>query len=148
MAISRKTQKDVGRYQAKLVGPFTVKQSIFVGIAALVAMIVYKICDAIGVSSQEKITITLIVCIPIVLLGFLNPYGMSCMEFIRQYYEYHIRSSKIRPYVTVTEDELLQITEKNKPDEKGKKKPAKKKQGQNNAAQTGHKRLKEYPEYM
>lgn len=141
MAVSRKTQKDVGKYQAKLVGPLTLRQTIFVGIACIVAIILWNIADVFQMNSTDKTGMVIIVAAPIALLGMLNPYGMTCLEFIRQYYEYHILSSKKREYKTVTDDELIKL-----PSEKQEMDGNKKKQNKKDAPST-HKKLKEFPEY-
>lgn len=144
MAISRKTQKDVGRYQAKLVGPFTVRQSIFVGIAAVIAIITWNISDTFQISMENKVVTILVLASPVALLGFLNPYGMTCLEFLKQYYEYHILSSRKRIYQTVTDDEKLvpQQEKQVQTTNNGKNGSQIKKE-----AVVAHKKLKDFPEY-
>lgn len=142
MAVSRKTQKDVGKYQAKLVGPFSVRQTIFVGIASVAAILLWNIFDALHMSMENKVATILIVAAPIALLGFLNPYGMTCLEFIKQYYEYHILSSRKRIYQTTTDDEIISAQKENQTQD-----------GKNNKTHNIketkpiHKKLKEFPEY-
>ena len=145
MALSRKTQKDVGKYQAKLVGPFTVRQSIFVGIAAVIAMILWNMSDMFQMSMDSKIMTILVVAAPIALLGFLNPYGMTCLEFIKQYYEYHILSSKKRIYQTITDDEKI-IAQQEKQTQSSTKNKKNKSQQKKEAAPV-HKKDKDFPEY-
>lgn len=139
MAVSRKTQKDVGKYQAKLVGPLNVRQTIFTGIAAIFAIIVWNIAGMFQMAATDKIVTVIIVAVPIALLGSLNPYGMTCTEFLKQYYEYHILSTKIRKYETVTADETIIL-----PAEKQGKENEKKKTKE---TVSNHQRLKEFPEY-
>jgi len=138
MAISRKTQKDVGKYQAKLVGPFTVRQTIFVGIASVDAIIIWNILDAMQMGLEDKVVTILIFAAPIALLGFLNPYGMTCLEFLRQYYEYHILSSKKRIYQTVTDDEKIILQQEKEKQQSNKK---------NSKSKVVHKKDKDFPEY-
>lgn len=144
MAISRKTQKDVGKYQAKLAGPFTVRQAIYVGIAALIAIILWNTLEVMQLPLEDKVFVILVVAAPVALLGFLNPYGMTCLEFIKQYYEYHILSSKVRIYRTVTDDENI-VTQQEKEIQNSNNK--KKKSQKNKEATTTHKKLKDFPEY-
>lgn len=145
MAISRKTQKDVGRYQAKLVGPFTVRQSIFVGIAAVVSIMLWNLSDIFQLSMENKVMTILIVAAPIALLGFLNPYGMTCIEFVKQYYEYHILSSKRRIYQTTTDDEML-VTEQEKQEQSNENMKDNKSRKKKELTIT-HKKDKDFPEY-
>lgn len=145
MALSRKTQKDVGKYQAKLVGPFTVRQSIFVGIAAVIAMILWNMSDMFQMSMDSKIMTILVVAAPVALLGFLNPYGMTCLEFIKQYYEYHILSSKKRIYQTITDDEKIIAQQEKQTQSSTKNK--KNKLWQKKEAAPVHKKDKDFPEY-
>lgn len=145
MAISRKTQKDVGKYQAKLVGPFTVRQSIFVGIAAVLSIILWNISDVFQMSMEDKIVIMLVVAAPVALLGFLTPYGMTCLEFIKQYYEYHILSGKTRIYQTVTDDEKI-ITQQERQAQSNNNK--KNKSQKKKEAVAVHKKDKDFPEYI
>lgn len=141
-SISRKTQKDVGKYQAKLIGPFTVRQSIYVGIASIITIILWNILDAFQIAMEEKVVTIIIMAAPVALLGFLNPYGNTCLEFLKQYYEYHILSSKKRIFQTVTDDERLR-TQQQSGDNKGAKGKQQKKQN----VTVKHKKLDDFPEY-
>ena len=144
MAISRKTQKDVGKYQAKLVGPFTVRQTIYVGIAALIAIILWNSLEAMQLSMEDKVFAVLIVAAPVALFGFLNPYGMTCLEFVKQYYEYHILSSKVRIYKTVTDDENI-VTQQEKEIQNSNNKKSKSQKKKESTIK--HKKLEDFPEY-
>ena len=53
MAVSRKTQKDVGKFEAKFIGPFTTTQTIFVVIGAVLALLVKFLMDAIGAPIED-----------------------------------------------------------------------------------------------
>jgi len=150
MALSRKTQKDVGKYQAKLVGPFTLRQTVYVGIASVLAMLIWNIAGANGADMETKLFIVIMLSGPIALLGFLNPYGMTCLEFVKQYYEYHILSSKVRIYQTVTDDENMEIPEEKDvqagidEQQKKEKNKGKKKKGKEEMHQT----LADFPEFL
>ena len=142
MAISRKTQKDVGKYQAKLVGPLNIRQTIFTGIASVFAIILWNVADMFQMTTTDKIGTVIIVAAPIALLGSLNPFGMTCIEFLKQYYEYHIISTKKRTYETITDDELIKTQEEIQNENNKKKKSNATKQ----AAST-HKKLRDFPEF-
>lgn len=148
MAISRKTQKDVGKYQAKLIGPLTVRNAIFVGIAVVVAVIIWNLGDVMQIAMTDKIAIILVISTPITMLGIVSPYGMTCIEFIKQYYEYHILSSNQRIYVTVTDDERMmeqqaKLAESNNHGTKSKEANAKQKK----ITKPAHQKSKEFSEY-
>ncbi len=142
MAVTRKTQKDVGHYQAKLIGPFTVRQAIYIGIGAAISVVLWKIMSGFGMQKMDMLIVVAIVMAPCALLGFANPFGMTCLEFIKQYYEYHILGAKeriyeIQPYET-EEQKKKRLEEEKKNKSKSKKKDVK----------PVHKKVKGFDEYL
>ena len=120
MAVSRKTQKDVGKYEAKFIGPFTSRESIFIGIGAVVCTIIGVLLSVLGFDYISIAIVVVIAMTPFVWLGKATPYGMRADDFLKEYYEYHIRRPSKRPYKTETTLDEIEWTEPVQLDEKGK----------------------------
>lgn len=172
MAEHRKTQKSIGNYDAKFFGPFTMRQSICIGVglvpSAIVGYTELKSGLDVGIIF---VTIAAIMAIPLFLaFGDKITYGMKPEEFAKQYYIYRIQAPKIRLYKTQTYDDVLwaqkqkeeakaQTSGKNKtktsPKEDADESTQDKK---NNTGKPGpptskfriyeHKKNKEYPSYL
>lgn len=144
MAVSRKTQKDVGNYEPKLIGPFTTRQTIFIGIGAVIDVLLGVTLEAIGVDFMTIAALCIVIIIPFVLLGYLHPYGMKAEQFLIQYYIYHIAAPGVRKYETKTGlDNMKYKTLQDELDaEKSSKKTSKK------SAKTTHKKDPEYPDFL
>lgn len=94
--VTRHTQKDVGHFESKLVGPFTTRQTIFIGAAAAVDIIVFNILKVTGIDTSNLITICGLIAVPFILFAYVKPYGMKMEEFLEQYYIYKIQAPSIR----------------------------------------------------
>ena len=100
--VSRKTQKDVGNFKAKLVGPLTARQVAFVGIGAVIDVLVSSAMHGVGFDINMIAAVCICIIIPFVLFGTVNPYGMTCEKFLYQFYIYHIAAPPVRKYCTHT----------------------------------------------
>lgn len=100
--VTRHTQKDVGHFESKLIGPFTTRQTIFVGAAAAIDIIVFNILKAIGTDMASCIAVCGLISVPFIACGYIKPYGMKMEEFLYQYYIYKICAPSIRKYETHT----------------------------------------------
>lgn len=154
MAVHRKTQKSLGSYDAKFLGPFTMRQSICLGIglvpSALVGYAEFQSGLDIGF---VFITVVLIMLIPLFLgFGEKITYGMKPEAFAKQYYIYRIQAPKIRKYKTVTFDDILwnqkKTTTESASGEKETKKKGSKVTSKNKFKIYEHKKSKEYEEYL
>ena len=129
MAISRHTQKDVGNFEPKFIGPFTMRQTVFVGVAAVICYITHAVIGKLGFDLMTQMVIMLVFACPALAIGFFKPYGMKCEDFLVMYWFYHIKAPAIRKYVTVTDVDVLHEAEdkekKNEPQAKKEKKSAK-----------------------
>lgn len=107
MAVTRHTQKDIGLYEAKLIGPLTAKQtmkiapgvilSFFIGIA------LYNLkFDSVTIFFFCAITMT-----PFIYFAKAHPYGMEPMDFLKMYYKYHILAPRKRVYKTESFDDVV-----------------------------------------
>lgn len=100
--VSRKTQKDVGKFKAKLVGPFTARQTVFFGIGAVVDILVSSAMHGAGFDINIIAAVCICIIAPFVLFGTVEPYGMTCEKFLYQFYIYHIAAPAVRKYCTHT----------------------------------------------
>lgn len=100
MGIEININKDVGSYDAKLIGPFTARQSICVVIAA-------PICWAIYTYTAPLLTpdvagfLTAIPAGIAYLFGWLKPYGMRTEKFVQSVFINMVLAPSHRKYMTV-----------------------------------------------
>ena len=144
MAISRNTQKDIGNYEAKLIGPFTTRQCIFVGVGLVPS---FFIGYSLFTTKMDVITILFVIAIimaPFLFFAFAHPYGMKPETFLREYYIYHILAPAKRLYVRETFDDGLEKEQK-----KQQSLSNNKKENRNQTSQkTTHKKDKDYPDFL
>jgi hypothetical protein len=93
--------KDINKYEAKLVGPFTARQTgcfaaaLGVGIPLFMGM-----TKSLGAPQDVAIIAMIIVVTPFLLLGWIKPYGMAFEKFIQTAFVSNVLSPKKRKYVT------------------------------------------------
>lgn len=91
--------KDIRKYDAKLVGPFTTRKFFcFVGGAAL-SYITYK---ALGASLGTKTTLTIcsVIAAPFLVMGLCKPYGMPFEKFFQAAFVSTVLAPHHRKYKT------------------------------------------------
>ena len=132
MSVSRKTQKDIGNYEAKFLGPFTTRQAALLGIGMVPTALGYIIIY--GITGDKFIgAAALVLIIPFAFLAFGQAlcYGMKPEDFLVEYYLYHIKAPAKRKYITVTVDDVLEnerikkLKKEAEAESKGKKKKKK-----------------------
>ena len=76
-----KIPQEIRKYEAKMVGPFTARQTICLGIAALSGWLLYNALK--DVLSKTGI-IGMVICVGMIagLFGWAKPYGMTFEKFI------------------------------------------------------------------
>ena len=156
MAVYRKTQRSLGNYDAKFLGPFTARQSIWMGIgivpAAFLGYNEYLVGLDIGV---VFLTVVLVMIIPLFMaFGEKITYGMKPEDFAKQFYQYRIAAPKVRLYKTETYDDVMyKQKQKEEAAEKGAEKGAKSKgtkvvRTKGKFKEYEHKKSKTYQEYL
>ena len=134
MAVLRHTQKDIGNYEAKLIGPFTSRQLFFLAIGIVPTAIIDYILFMLGFDIYSLFGITfLIMAIPCFFaFGQSLTYGMKPEDFLKDYYKYHILAPQKRIYQTETLDDQLkwEQTVSEEPQDTGAKKDTKKKKNE------------------
>ena len=98
--IELEVPKDIRKYEAKLFGPFTTRQLICFIIAVVVALIVYKGLGALIPSIDILFFAILIIDLPVLLCGWVKPYGMAFEKFAQTAFATTFLSPKTRKYVT------------------------------------------------
>jgi len=137
--VMRKTQKDVGNFESKLVGPFTARQFIFIGIGTALDVLIYMFLSALNMDINSIIPFCFFAMVPFIALAYIKPYGMKFEEFVYEYYIYHIVAPPVRRYETHTA--LDDYKENLSPKEKKEREKFEKKM-------KTHKECKEYPSYL
>lgn len=138
MAISRKTQKDIGQYEPKFIGPFTGRQSAAVGIGGALCLAACYVLKQMDLDAMTMFMICAVIIIPFFVFGWIKPYGLKVEDFIKEYYQYHYISPHIRPYETVTGLDTVEWNDPEKENEDSK----------NKKQAYIHKKNKDYPEYL
>lgn len=127
MAVSRRTQRDIGNYEAKLIGPFTTRQIVFLAVGMVPAFFIDYILYTLSVDIYSIFAVTfLIMAVPgFFAFGSSLTYDMKPELFLKDYYLYHILAPKKRLYKTETLDDILEREEnkKQKADKKQTKTP-------------------------
>lgn len=78
--IEIKIPQEINKYEAKMVGPFTFRQALCGGIAAVLSWVIYN--NLKGMFDQETIIgIIFVISCPAALIGWIKPYGMPFEKF-------------------------------------------------------------------
>lgn len=127
MAVSRRTQKDVGNFEAKFIGPFTKNQAIFTGIAIVLSLFMKFLMDAIGAPTEVMVVGIAIVAAPCAILGFKKFNGMPAMDYFKLWLDARIFNPTKRLYKSETDlDRAMkkEETEKKLKEQKHEHKPS------------------------
>lgn len=98
MAVTRKTQKDVDKFKAKFVGPFSFTETMFIGVGLAACGFVYFTFSEQGYTLEDLAPIMLAIMGVAVFLAKGHPYGMPAITFLKTYYRDSMQSPKKRPY--------------------------------------------------
>lgn len=111
MAITRQTQRDIGNYEAKFIGPFTARQAGLLGAGAVIVGVISTFLKALGAETSSLFGVVFFVMAPFAFLAFGKKwtYGMNPEDFIKEYYFYHFQAPRVRKYQTETYDDILEI---------------------------------------
>jgi len=111
MAVTKPTPKDVGSYEAKLLGPFTQRQTICLAIGIIPCVLVSAILNAVGVDGYAIAAVCIFIMVLPCFFAFGSKicYGTRPEDFVIEYYRYHIKSRSVRLYETNTLDDKLDV---------------------------------------
>lgn len=98
--------KDINKYEAKLVGPFTTRQAACFVCACVLGIPTFLFLKD-KVPTDLASIITLLVFIPFVLVGWIKPYGMNFELFAQTAFISNFIAPAKRKYVTMNQFEML-----------------------------------------
>lgn len=104
MAIEIRINKDVGSYQAKFMGPFTMRQTVCVAIAAPVCWGIYFGLSPIFTTDIAGFLMVIPAAIA-ALFGWIKPFGMPMERFLKSVFITMFLAPASRKYVTVNRHE-------------------------------------------
>lgn len=109
MAVTRPTPKDIGNYEAKLIGPFTQRQTVCLGAGIIPSVIICWILKTVGADTYLMIMLVMTIMIIPCFLAFGKKftYGQNPEDFIKDYYYYHMASSQVRFYEVESYDDVI-----------------------------------------
>ena len=124
MAIEREVLQDITKYKAKLVGPFTLRQTVCVAIAGGWGLLVHSAMK--GIFEKSFIMgVALVVVIPALVCGFIEPYDMPMEKFViglvRSLLSPAVRKYKKKTNIELITDYLVKEEKKNNPQKIDKK---------------------------
>lgn len=91
--------KDIRKYDAKLIGPFTLRQLLCFLMACLLSFLSYKfLFDILG--KDATIFLCFILSTPFIVVGWYKPYGMPLEKFLRSALISTVLAPKNRKYKT------------------------------------------------
>lgn len=110
MAVSRHTEKDIGNYEAKLIGPFTSRQCIFLAIGIVPSVLACFIIHGVTNDPYAMFFVVALLMTPACFFAFGQKicHGMKPENFLVEYYYYHIKCAKKRLYRTETLDDIIE----------------------------------------
>jgi hypothetical protein len=145
MAISRRTQKDIGNYEPKFIGPFTARMAIFTAAGVVVGGGLGLILQSTGLFDTMTVAVlVLLIAIGCAIFGKAKPYDMRMEDYLKQMYQYRVQSPTKRYYQTETLLETITVKEVEEAT-KAESKSAKTRDVKKNALV--HKKFEEFPEY-
>ena len=74
--------KDINKYEAKLIGPFTTRQTACFVIACALGIPAFTSLKHYGVPQDMCMLITILIFLPAILVGWVKPYGMKFEKFL------------------------------------------------------------------
>lgn len=121
MAIEKIIPKDTRQFKPKLIGFLTTRQTLCMIPAAVIGLVLFfGIGDA--ATTEVKLFIMTIFALPLILIGWYEPYGLPFEKFVRTVFVSMVLSPKYRKYKTKRLDEDELVTEKQQPRRQKKKK--------------------------
>ena len=90
--------KDIREYEPTLIGPFTTRHIICIGVMIALVYGVYLLEKAFGVEDPMEFPIFLIFAIPPFLVGWFKPYGMHFEVFAQRAFRDNFIAPSKRPY--------------------------------------------------
>lgn len=96
--IEMEIPKDIRKYESKLIGPFSTRQTVCVVAAGVFALILGK--GFTFLPTDMKYMLIGVLCVPILAFGWIKPYGMKLEQFLSTAITTTLLSPKKRLYMT------------------------------------------------
>jgi len=103
--IEIRINKDIGSYQAKFIGPFTLRQTVCVALAAPVCIFLYSRVGKFLPSTDIAGFLSAIPAAIAWLFGWCKPYGLPMEKFLKSIYVSMVLAPSHRKYKTVNRHE-------------------------------------------
>ena len=123
MAIEKVIPKDTRQFKPKLIAFFTTRQVLcMIPAVAIGLLLFFGIGDA--ATTEAKLFSITIFALPLILIGWYEPYGLPFEKFVKTVFISMVLSPKYRKYKTkrLDEDELIAEKAQQQPPPKKKKK--------------------------
>lgn len=118
MSLEVKIPKEITQYEAKLVGPFTARQTVWGLLGVVAGWGAYTLINTF-VSQDMALTMCLFAALPFLLIGFVKLYEMPFEKFVVGYVKTHMlsplkRKTAIRNQFAIIDAEMNPIIEDKK----------------------------------
>lgn len=109
MAIEIEMTKEIGNYEPKFIGPFTIRQTVCLSIAAPVCILIYITLSPILTGDVAGFFCIIPAAIAAA-FGWLKPYGMKAEEFVRSIFINIVVAPSNRKYIITNECDVISDT--------------------------------------
>ena len=99
MAINIVIPKDITKYEAKLIGPLTTRQTVCAVPACVLGIFAFMVLSKYA-TRDTAIFASMIIIVPLILLGWYKPYGIPLEKFIKTIFVTMVMAPKNRKYKT------------------------------------------------
>lgn len=118
MSLEIQIPKEITKYEAKLIGPLTARQTVWSVIGAVAAILAKNACDFIA--PEWSIIACVFAALPFALIGFVKVYEMPFEKYAIGYIKTHLlapqkRKSRIKNQFALIDLEMNPKTEEKKP---------------------------------
>lgn len=100
MAIEIEIPKDITKYESKLIGPLTTRQTVCLVPGIGLGILVFNVLKP-YLSQEMLIGVVMITSLPFLLCGFYKPYSMPFEKFIKSVFISMFIAPAKRKYITV-----------------------------------------------
>lgn len=124
MAIEIEIPKDITKYESKLIGPFTTRQTVCIVPAVALGIFAFVGLKNIIPSQDIRIGLVIISVLPFLLFGWYKPYGLPFEQFLKTAFISNVLAPKNRKYKTentIIVDDSDEESDSNKKEKKKKK---------------------------
>lgn len=120
MAIEIEIPKDITKYEAKLIGPLTTRQTVCVIPGVGLGVLGYNVFQSFA-TDEASLFVGILFAAPFLLCGWYKPYGIPLEKFIKTVFVSLVRAPKHRKYITHNVyDEITKIDDTIKKEKKTK----------------------------